>query len=103
MRIELGNNSTPFIACLRCGKRLTTFDIVYFQGKYCIQSAMDHKKLSKMNIPLLIAVMLILIAVPTLAYVFASYDDNCHSIMYGDLMKEQYTNKTLLLIENYCN
>lgn len=87
----------------RCGKRLTTFDIVYFQGKYRIQSAMDHKKLSKMNIPLLIAVILILIAVPTLANVFALSDDNCHSIMYGDLMKEQYTNKTLLLTENYCN
>jgi len=34
---ELGNNNTPFIACLRCGKRLTTFDIVNFQGKYCTQ------------------------------------------------------------------
>jgi hypothetical protein len=88
---------------LRCGKRLTTFDIVYFQGKYRIQRAMDHKKLSKMNFPLIIAVILTLIAVPTLAYVFASYDDNCHSIMYGDLMKEQYTNKTLLLTENHCN
>ena len=64
---------------------------------------MDHKKLSKINIPLIIAVILILIAVPTLDYVFASYDDNCHSIMYGDLMKEQYTNKTLILTENYCN
>ncbi|HXV89435.1 MAG TPA: hypothetical protein VD710_10155 [Nitrososphaeraceae archaeon] len=66
---------------------------------------MDHNKLSKMNIPLLIAVILILIliAVPTLANVFALSDDNCHSIMYGDLMKEQYTNKTLLLTENYCN
>ncbi|HEX7818121.1 MAG TPA: hypothetical protein VF419_01965 [Nitrososphaeraceae archaeon] len=101
--MNLANNNTPFIKYLRCGKRLTTFDIVYFQGKYCIQSGMDHKKLSKMNIPLLITVILILIAVPTLAYVFASYDDNCHSIMYGDLMKEQYTNKTLLLTENYCN
>ena len=64
---------------------------------------MDHKKLCKTNIPLLIAAILILIAVPTLSYVFASYDDNCHSIMYGDLMKEQYSNKTLLLTENYCN
>lgn len=66
---------------------------------------MDHNKLSKMNIPLLIAVILILIliAVPTLANAFALSDDNCHSIMYGDLMKEQYTNKTLLLTENYCN
>ena len=64
---------------------------------------MDHKKLCKTNIPLLIAVILILIAVPTLTYAFASYDDNCHSIMYGDLMKEQYSNKTLLLTENYCN
>jgi len=64
---------------------------------------MDHKKLSKMNILLLIAVISILIAIPTLPSVFASYDDNCHYIMYGDLMKEQYTNKTLLLTENYCN
>ena len=103
MRIELGNNNTPFIACLRCGKRLTTFDIVYFQGKYCTQCAMHQGKVSEMNIPFLIAVILILIAVPMLAYVFALSDDNCHSIMYGDLMKEQYTNKTLLLTENYCN
>jgi hypothetical protein len=101
--VELGNNNAPFIACLRCGKRLTTFDIIYFQGKYCTQCAMHHEKVSKMNIPLLIAVILILIAVPMLAYIFALSDDNCHSIMYGDLMKEQYTNKTLLLTENYCN
>jgi hypothetical protein len=64
---------------------------------------MHHKKLNKMNIPLLIAVILILIAVPKLTYVSGLSDDNCHSIMYGDLMKEQYTNKTLLLTENYCN
>lgn len=64
---------------------------------------MHHKKLNKMNIPLLIAVILILIAVPKLPYVSGLSDDNCHSIMYGDLMKEQYTNKTLLLTENYCN
>jgi len=103
LRIELGNNNTPFIACLRCGKRLTTFDIVYFQGKYCTQCAMHHEKVSNMNIPLLIAAILILIAVPMLAYVFALSDDICHPIMYGGLMKEQYTNKTLLLTENYCN
>jgi hypothetical protein len=64
---------------------------------------MHHEKVSKMNIPLLIAAILILIVVPMLAYVFALSDDNCHSIMYGNLMKEQYTNKTLLLTENYCN
>jgi hypothetical protein len=64
---------------------------------------MHHEKISKMNIPLLIAVILISIAVPMLAYVFALSDDNCYPIMYGDLMKEQYTNKTLLLTENYCN
>jgi hypothetical protein len=45
---------------------------------------MHHEKVSKMNIPLLIATILILIAVPMLAYVFALSDDNCHSIMYGD-------------------
>jgi hypothetical protein len=64
---------------------------------------MHHEKVSKMNIPLLIVVILILIAVPMLAYVFALSDDICHPIMYGGLMKEQYTNKTLLLTENYCN
>jgi len=103
LRIELCNTNTPFIACLRSGKRLTTFDIVNFQGKHCTQLAMYHEKVSKMNITLLIAVILILIAVPMLAYIFALSDDNCHPIMYGDLMKEQYTNKTLLLTENYCN
>ena len=82
MRIELGNNNTPFIACLRCGKRLTTFDIVYFQGKYCTQCAMNHEKVSKMNIPLSIAVILILIAVPMLAYIFALSDDDCHTCKY---------------------
>jgi Tfp pilus assembly protein PilO len=40
---------------------------------------MHQEKVSKMNIPLLIAVILILIAVPMLAYVFALSDDNCHS------------------------
>jgi hypothetical protein len=64
---------------------------------------MYHEKVSKMNNPLLILVILILIAVPMLAYEFALSDDICHPIMYGDLMKEQYTNKTLLLTENYCN
>jgi hypothetical protein len=65
---------------------------------------MHHEKVNEMKIPLLIAVILILIAaVPNITYVFALSDDNCHSIMYGDLMKEQYTNKTLLLTENYCN
>jgi hypothetical protein len=64
---------------------------------------MHHEKLNKMNILLLIAVILILIAVPKLTYVFGLSDDNCYSIMYGDLMKEQYTNKTLLLTESYCN
>jgi hypothetical protein len=85
------------------GKRLITFDIVYFQGKYCTQCSMHQKNVSKINIPLLIAVILLLIAVPMLASVFALSDDYCRSIMYGDLMKEQYTNKTLLLTENYCN
>ena len=64
---------------------------------------MHHDKVNKMHIPLLIAVILILTAIPNLTYVFALSDDNCHSIMYGDLMQEQYTNKTLLLTENYCN
>ena len=64
---------------------------------------MHHDKVNKMHIPLLIAVILILTAVPNLTNVFALSDDNCHSIMYGDLMQEQYTNKTLLLTENYCN
>lgn len=64
---------------------------------------MHLDKVNKTHIPLLIAVILILTAVPNLTYVFALSDDNCHSIMYGDLMQEQYTNKTLLLTENYCN
>jgi hypothetical protein len=64
---------------------------------------MRQKNVNKINTPLLIAVILILIAVPMLTSVFALSDDYCHSIMYGDLMKEQYTNKTLLLTENYCN
>ena len=34
-RIEINKGNNPHIACLRCGRRLSLFETIYFDTKYC--------------------------------------------------------------------
>ena len=35
IKVEIDNNKNPIIACQRCGRRLSLFETVYFDAKYC--------------------------------------------------------------------
>jgi hypothetical protein len=40
MKIKLDNND-PYICCKICERKLELFELIYYQGEYCLQCAKE--------------------------------------------------------------